>query len=420
MNSLRQMRRVLAGALMVAAACWAFAQDGGESGDKEAQAKEVLQRLSSYVSGLNGFGLNATLTVRTETGGETQERIATYAVAVERPNKFSLQSSYDKNELRIVNDGGKLYVYLSEMGKYAEVDGVSKLGEILPAARIAPDMALVFIHILLQDDLNAALTAGVERVTYEGKEDIEGVPCHHLHLANPKIDRDLWVEAGEKPLPRKFALPPQKSGETTATLALAISGWAANPTYPPDQFRFIPPEGAEKTVWSPMPPSGRPEGPHPLLGVTAPDFTLNLLDGSKVDLAALKQNKTVVILDFWATWCAPCKRSMPFVAAIAKDYKEKGVAAYFVNLGDDADAIRKFLADLKLDVAVPMDADGHVGDLYKADAIPQMVVIGKDGVVQVVHTGFPIPEDTLRKQLDALVEGKSLIEKAPQEQTQIP
>jgi thiol-disulfide isomerase/thioredoxin len=147
---------------------------------------------------------------------------------------------------------------------------------------------------------------------------------------------------------------------------------------------------------------------HPLLGQRAPMFTAQMLDDSSFDLAQHLE-KNVIILDFWATWCGPCVRALPIITDVAAKYKDQGVEFFAVNLGDEPAAVQAFLEEHKLSVPVVLDRDSRIGDLYKAEAIPQTVIIGKDGVVQAVHVGFSSNlQAELSHELDALVAGKKL------------
>jgi len=147
---------------------------------------------------------------------------------------------------------------------------------------------------------------------------------------------------------------------------------------------------------------------HPLLGQKAPDFSAPMLDESSFELRQ-HLDRSVIVLDFWATWCGPCVRALPIIADVAASYKDQGVEFFAVNLGDDPAAVQAFLEEHKLSVPVVLDRDGRIGELYKAEAIPQTVIIGKDGVVQVVHVGFSANLQTeLSHELDALVAGKKL------------
>ena len=156
-----------------------------------------------------------------------------------------------------------------------------------------------------------------------------------------------------------------------------------------------------------------------LVGKPAPPFSLNLVDGGKMNLADHK-GKDIVVLDFWATWCPPCRMVMPKVVELMDKYKSKGVVFYAVDLRESADRVKAFQQAMGLKFTTALDLDGRVGDSYSTENIPMDVIIGKDGVVQAVHVGVsPDLIDNMKKELDTLVAGKSLVapEKPKQETT---
>ncbi len=138
----------------------------------------------------------------------------------------------------------------------------------------------------------------------------------------------------------------------------------------------------------PAPGQPAPEPQNPLVGKPAPAFRLDLLNGGTLDLAAFK-DKNVVLLDFWATWCPPCRMSMPIVERVAKRFADKGVQAFAVNLREPTDKVQQFLRNSPLDVTVALDKTGSVGHTYGIEAIPFIVVIDKKGVVRAVYEGIP-------------------------------
>jgi thiol-disulfide isomerase/thioredoxin len=151
-----------------------------------------------------------------------------------------------------------------------------------------------------------------------------------------------------------------------------------------------------------------PSGNHPLVGTQAPLFSATLLDEQPFDLAN-HLGKSVVVLDFWATWCGPCRQALPTLAEVTARYKDKGVEFFAVDIGETPDEVREFLSGSGLNLTVVMDRDGKISDLYQAQAIPQTVLIGKDGSIQAVHVGVsPDLEGQLTRELDALVAGEPL------------
>jgi thiol-disulfide isomerase/thioredoxin len=122
-----------------------------------------------------------------------------------------------------------------------------------------------------------------------------------------------------------------------------------------------------------------------LVGKVAPDIDLELLDGKKFRLADRKNN--VVVLDFWASWCGPCLQAMPQVDSACREFAEQGVQLVAINLEESSERIKTTLQRLKLDTAVALDKDGRVAERYGATAIPQTVIIDREGKVARLFVG---------------------------------
>jgi thiol-disulfide isomerase/thioredoxin len=238
------------------------------------------------------------------------------------------------------------------------------------------------------------------------RDTIDGKVYHRCRFNDEFFDWDIWIAAEGDPiiatiapdLTRQFKETGDSRSDAKIEMRLSFTDWNFAPKFDESTFKFTPPEGAEKLDSFFQPPE--PEGPHPLLGKVAPPFTLEDLDGKPVELAR-HLGKEVVILDFWATWCGPCIAAMPEVKATADKFADGGVALYFVNLQEDAETIRAFLEEQKLDVPVALDIEGGVAAEYGVTGIPQTVIIGKDSKVQVVHVGF---SNKLQQQLTAEIE----------------
>ena len=143
-----------------------------------------------------------------------------------------------------------------------------------------------------------------------------------------------------------------------------------------------------------------------LVGKPAPDFNLELLGsgGKKFHLA--EQKGKVVILDFWATWCGPCLQTMPMVEKVAHEFEAEGVQLVAVNLEEPAKQITSTLERHKLHVTVAMDIDGVAATKYQATAIPQTVIIDREGkVARLFVGGGPKLADQLRDALREILSG---------------
>ncbi|HWB07470.1 MAG TPA: TlpA disulfide reductase family protein [Verrucomicrobiales bacterium] len=124
----------------------------------------------------------------------------------------------------------------------------------------------------------------------------------------------------------------------------------------------------------------------PLVGKLSEDFKLPTVDGGSF---ALSNNRgKVVVLDFWATWCGPCVKSLPgLVEAMAAFPKDQAMFVA-VNQGETKEQVKKFLEARGLDMAVAMDGDQSVARKYGVDGIPHTVVVAPDGKVAFVKTGY--------------------------------
>ena len=136
-------------------------------------------------------------------------------------------------------------------------------------------------------------------------------------------------------------------------------------------------------------------------------MTLKTLDGKDVKLSGQKGN--VVLLDLWATWCPPCRKSLPHVQELSADkaLAQKGLVVWAVNSQEPAATAEKFLKENKYTFTVPMDAEGKVGKAYLVTGIPTTVIVGRDGTIKDVFIGFG---PNSGKAIDAAV-AKALAEK---------
>lgn len=122
-----------------------------------------------------------------------------------------------------------------------------------------------------------------------------------------------------------------------------------------------------------------------LVGQPAPEFDLPRLDGTPFRIADYRGK--VLILDFWATWCGPCIQSMPRIHQLSRQYHDVGVEAVFVNLEEPEDRIRTLLERLEIMPTVALDSDGAFSRQYAVQAIPQTVVIDREGNIAKVLVG---------------------------------
>lgn len=119
--------------------------------------------------------------------------------------------------------------------------------------------------------------------------------------------------------------------------------------------------------------------------VAAADFTLPQLAGDPISLSDYRGR--VVIMEFWATWCGPCRFSLPSLEVIYKKYRDRGVTVLLVNEGETADEIQRW-AGKRFTAPILLDARSNVAESYRVQGIPRLFIIGQDGSVLYEHEGY--------------------------------
>ena len=137
-------------------------------------------------------------------------------------------------------------------------------------------------------------------------------------------------------------------------------------------------------------------------GGLAPDFTLRTLDGPNLRLQ--EQRGRVVLVNFWASWCGPCRQEMPQLSKLYEKYRTSGFVLLGVNVDDDTRNAVDLAAKLGLKFPVSFDSDKKVSRLYDLSAMPSTVLIDRDGRVRYVHRGYKDGyEDTYDQQIRRLL-----------------
>jgi thiol-disulfide isomerase/thioredoxin len=138
-------------------------------------------------------------------------------------------------------------------------------------------------------------------------------------------------------------------------------------------------------------------------GKAAPAFTLKTLGGSVDSLAHYAGHP--VLINFWATWCKPCRAEMPYIIDAFHKHAQDGLSIITINLTDQEGStkeVMKFVNEFQLPSPVLLDQKGKVRKLYKLHAVPTSIFVGADGLVHSVNQG-PIGEEALRHQLSDIL-----------------
>ena len=123
----------------------------------------------------------------------------------------------------------------------------------------------------------------------------------------------------------------------------------------------------------------------PTIGKLAPDFELANLDGQSISLSAFRGKP--VLLNFWASWCGPCRLEMPFIQQIYEEWSDKGLVVLTVNLQEDPDRVKEFVESLDLSFPVLLATNQEVPLAYNIRGIPATFFIDKNGIIQDIKIG---------------------------------
>jgi peroxiredoxin len=143
-------------------------------------------------------------------------------------------------------------------------------------------------------------------------------------------------------------------------------------------------------------PTGRP--PAPQIGHPAPEFTLTTPEGDTVSLSDFRGQ--AVLLNFWATWCGPCRVEMPDIESVYNQYSDEGFVVLAVNDGEPPGLVSAFVNELGLSFPILMDPSWEVQQTYQVRAFPTTYYIDREGIIQEAIFGSmtrPVIEDRVKQ-----------------------
>lgn len=128
----------------------------------------------------------------------------------------------------------------------------------------------------------------------------------------------------------------------------------------------------------------------------APNFTLKSNSGSNIKLSELRGQ--VVLLNFWASWCGPCRTEMPLLVKIHEKYKGMGFTVLGVNVEEDSAPAKSIINKTKISFPVLFDQKNAVSKLYNVSAMPSTVMIDRDGNMRYLHEGYKAGDEEKYKE----------------------
>jgi peroxiredoxin len=142
----------------------------------------------------------------------------------------------------------------------------------------------------------------------------------------------------------------------------------------------------------------------PQKGFLAPDFTLKTTDQQMITLSELKGQ--AVLVNYWATWCPPCRTEMPTIEKLYREYRDQGFIVLGLNstIQDNQEATTSFIKEYNLTFPIPLDELGEVSRTYQIRSLPTSFFINRNGTINEVVVGGPMSEALLRTRIEDILQ----------------
>ena len=322
---------------------------------------------------------------------QVQSSVGKQTVAIQNPGKARIDLQLGGGSL-LVSDGELTWTYRPSTRTYTRIAAAQTPDGV--AANLAVLDVLGFFA-----DSRTAKTTRQETITIDGTAFDCWVLTSSVKIPTQAsmggqlsdgvmtswIDKKLLVEVQEE-IAYTVTVPPAAGAEPVAyksRILQVMHGLKVDQPVATALFAFAPPADARE---QPVMSAGNRVD---LTGKDAPSFRGVSLDGKAYSLDGLKGK--AVLLDFWATWCGPCIRSMPTVEKLNEEYRAQGLVVLAVDVGETRETVEKFLKTKNLPYPVIMGDEAGIPAAYGISAFPTFVMIGTDGKVAAHQIGFNEP-----------------------------
>ncbi len=212
---------------------------------EEGDAKSILKAMSDYVGSQKTIELTFDSDIEVITPQLEKIQFTNSGGALlSRPDKLRAHRIGGYADVEMVFDGKTVSVLGKNVNGYAQFDGPGSVDELVEVLRTGHGVALPGADLLLSNSYDA-LVAGVLEAKHIGRGVVDGVECEHLAFRNFDTDWQLWVEVGDRPVPRKLVIT-SKTVNNAPQYTLRVKDWKTGVEPGADAFAFTPPEGAQK------------------------------------------------------------------------------------------------------------------------------------------------------------------------------
>jgi thiol-disulfide isomerase/thioredoxin len=335
---------------------------------------QLLLRSADAIKKYSSYQIHSLSIIETRGGTNTRMQMAA-TISVRRPDRMRIESETADAATTVVSDGAHTYIYLEHQNKYirraATSSPESALGETGVLSNL-PDISSSIKSV----EITAEKTVEIDDRQYEcwaveARYDTIKVPGQQLTILDAVqtswISKTLGLTLQNKLTARLLiGTLPEPVIMTQATTTVGIS---LNTDLPDSLFIFTPPAGATQTAdWT-------------LPGITKPDVEGKPAPPLK---GAPPTEGKVVLLDFWTSWCGPCKRQFPIIEKLHREFRGKGLVVLGVNVGEDRETVDQARLPYP---SLQLDADDEALKSLSVHAYPTLVLIDRTGKVALYDIG---------------------------------
>jgi hypothetical protein len=235
--------RVLAICACLLAGVVAVPASGADGIDPEAD--KILKSMSSYLAATKAFSINAEVALEiVKKDAQKLQLMSSETLLVQRPSRFHIHVKGMVADADFVFDGKTLTLYGRKRNAYVQRPVPGTIDDAFRAFEFETGLAASGADLLFADTYTV-LSEGVESSAYLGTAYVDGIECHHLAFREDRVDWQLWVRTGDKPLPMRYVITsPWQIG--APQLEVSLRDWNTSPQINDKQFTFSAPEGATK------------------------------------------------------------------------------------------------------------------------------------------------------------------------------
>jgi peroxiredoxin/outer membrane lipoprotein-sorting protein len=377
---------------VVAATCLARAADAPD-------ARALLDGVSRTYRSLSSFHFAGRADVDMVRQGAPQSFHFPLVAAAAKPGRWRIDMQSPSMGMVMVADGKTVTTYSEQLNQYTRKSAPAARGGATDSAgAMAGPGSPIARYFGITRSLKSARWLGTRTLDLDGRPTgCDLVAAEYEHPPNVEAVYSptvFWIEKGRSVVLRESTHvrgnQPGQGGEFELSQTTTFTTARINEKLPESLFAFRPPAGATKVARF-----GNDNTPD-LSGKKAEDFTLSDLDGKPVKLSSLRGK--VVLLDFWATWCGPCRIEMPSIQKLHREFKTRGLIVLGINYGEEEAKVRPYLIKNGYDFRILLDRQQAVGQRYQVSGIPALFIIDRAGTIRSHFVGVR-DEDTLREAL---------------------